>query len=353
MQYVIYITIHYRRENVISKAIFAIIIAINHLTTRALSMGQDRLLLIDKMNNLYGEIKKDIIGQDIPLRNICNQVEEAELDLVDKERPKGTFIFMGPTGVGKTETCKALSKYLYGSADKLYRIDMPGYKLIDSMTKLIGDDTGKLGELGNLLKSDDGSGGIILLDEFEKGHPEIVDICLSMLDDAVVTCGAGTRFNLEKFYIVFTTNVGSKEIIKAGSGRGRVSSRMMENLIYSAFINAGYRPEFLKRFDHVINFNFIKPEDAKKIAKLNLDKESKRIGEKIESELDYTEQVLTHAQLVGYNRNFGARPLKNKIQQFSQRAAAVHILNKEDVKFGQIALEDNAVKIKERKSKTI
>ncbi|MCJ8331349.1 MAG: AAA family ATPase [Lentisphaeria bacterium] len=285
--------------------------------------------MIEKLNEMRDFIKLYIKGQDPVIDLVCKRIEEAELGLTDPSRPKGSFIFLGPTGVGKTELCKLISTYLFGPK-QLIRLDMSEYMLEKNVNNLIGDDTGYLGRLGEGLQNNTGKGGIILFDEMEKGHRRIVDICLQMLDDARITCGRNESFCLKDYYLIFTSNIGSHKIIKAASGRANISTSLLEKIVLSEFIKSDYRPEFLARFDKLVMFDFIKPAVARDIAELNLQMQCKRVGEQAKLDISYSPNLINTCLMNGYKRELGVRPMRNYVEGVIQRAVAEKILSGND-----------------------
>ena len=272
-------------------------------------MNQDEN--VKKVHNFKKYLHESIKGQDEAIQDVFDIFSTGELDLREAGKPRGSFIFMGPTGVGKTEITKLASKYFFD--EDPIKINMPEFSRPENITKLIGDHTGKLGQLGDaIVKRSEEKGGVILFDEMEKAHPTIVDICLSMLDEAEVTCGPSRLLNLRNFYLVFTSNVGSHKILSLKKTNDK---DLLLQVIRGEFIRRGYRPEFLARFDKLVIFDFIKARVAREIALLNLHNESARFAQKANiDKITWTNDIINAACLNGYNRDGGVRPMRRYIQ---------------------------------------
>lgn len=287
--------------------------------------------LVKMLDNLQGKV----IGQDEAIKKVVKSIQRNRAGLKDPNRPIGSFIFLGPTGVGKTQLAKELSRYLFDNDDSLIRIDMSEYMEKFAISRLIGAPPGYVGyeEGGQLTeKVRRKPYSVVLLDEIEKAHPDVFNLLLQALDDGQMTDSLGRKVDFKNTIIIMTSNIGSRQLKDFGQGVGfstqaktssanEHSKGVVENALKRAFA-----PEFLNRIDDVIMFNSLSKEDIYKIIDIELSHLYKRI-----EELGYKIQLETGAKdfLVdkGYDANFGARPLKRAIQKYIEDALAEQILS--------------------------
>jgi ATP-dependent Clp protease ATP-binding subunit ClpA len=246
---------------------------------------------------LERSLRKSIRGQDHVFPAILERVTIGESNLASSHRPKGSFLFLGPTGVGKTETARILSHALHNGSEPI-RLDMAEFKAEDALTKFIGDHTGRLGRLGNILVQH--QKGILLADEIEKARPEVADVFLAILDAARVTCGVDRTFDLSGFYIIFTSNLGATDILRAR----HLNFTQIEKHVL-AQVASTFRPEFLGRIDSTLVFRKLTYEVQVEIAKLHLEGEHR------------------HLLQVGFDKYLGARPLRRAMERYIRYPVAL------------------------------
>ncbi len=262
--------------------------------------------LLAKLSSLESVLSERIIGQEHVIPRIAEVIRQGELGLTSKNEPRGCFFFLGPTGVGKTETAKTFARHLYGE-NHFFTLDMSEFKYPDSIIHLIGDHTGKVGRLGKILEI--ASEGIILFDEIEKAHPDIRDLFLQMYDEARITVGDGKVYSLSKFYLVITSNIGSRKIIH---GR-HTPFTTIENYVIRE-VSREFRPELIRRFRHIIVFDKLSLENQTEICRLVLEEEIKRLHQEHGFRISYEPDLLPFLLEQGYDEIYGARNLRNIIQ---------------------------------------
>jgi len=237
---------------------------------------------------------------------VQERVTIGESNLASPHRPKGSFIFLGPTGVGKTQLAHILSHALYDGSDPI-RLDMAEFNSDDALTKFIGDHTGRLGRLGHILVQH--QKGILLADEIEKAHPHVVDVFLAILDAGRVTCGVDRTFDLSGFYIIFTSNLGAADILRAR----HLNFTQIEKHVL-AQVSATFRPEFLGRIDSTLVFRKLTYEVQVEIAKMHLEREQAHLAERGHL-ITFHDDVLTFLLQVGFDKYLGARPLQKAMER--------------------------------------
>jgi ATP-dependent Clp protease ATP-binding subunit ClpC len=293
------------------------------------------------------ELKGKVIGQDDAVKKVVKAIQRNRAGLKDPNKPIGTFIFLGPTGVGKTELAKVLSRYLFDSEDALIRIDMSEYMEKFAVSRLIGAPPGYVGyeEGGQLTeKVRRKPYSIVLLDEIEKAHPDVFNLLLQVLDDGQLTDSLGRKIDFKNTIIIMTSNIGSRQLKEFGQGVGFATAAksnqadeharsVIENSLKKAFA-----PEFLNRIDDVIVFNSLAKEDIFRIIDLELESLYKRVNE-----LGYKVKITDNAKEFltdkGYDQNFGARPLKRAIQKYIEDPMAEEIIKGELVEGDTIELD--------------
>ena len=288
-----------------------------------------------KLVKMNEDIQKAIIGQDEAILKITKAIQRNRVGLKDPSKPIGSFIFLGPTGVGKTELAKALARYIFDSEDSLIRIDMSEYMEKFSISRLIGAPPGYVGyeEGGQLTeKVRRKPYSVILLDEIEKAHPDVYNILLQVLDDGQLTDGLGRKVDFKNTMIIMTSNIGVRQLKDFGSGVGfatqarkNAEEENAKGVIQNA-LKRTFSPEFLNRIDDVVIFNSLEQEDIFKIIDITLKDLYKRL-EGMGYTLKLTEGSKKFVAEKGFDRQFGARPLHRAIQKYIEDPLAEFILN--------------------------
>ncbi len=291
---------------------------------------------IEKLLRMEERLKERVVGQDEAIKLVCNAVRRARADLQDPNRPIGSFIFMGPTGVGKTELARALAEFLFDDEGAMVRVDMSEYMEKHSIARLIGAPPGYVGyeEGGYLTEAVRRRPySVMLFDEIEKAHPEVFNLLLQILDEGRLTDGKGRTVDFKNTVIIMTSNIGSDLIKDLGEeGRSEMQRRVLEAL------EAHFRPEFLNRIDETIIFNSLNPKNIKQIVEIQLKNLRKRLEQK-EIELSLTERTKEFLAEEGFDPNYGARPLKRTIQREIQDPLALRILEGEFSEGDHIAVD--------------
>lgn len=278
--------------------------------------------LISMENNLH----QRVIGQGKAVQAIADAVRRSRTGLQDPNRPIGSFLFLGPTGVGKTELAKALAEFLFDNEQALVRIDMSEYMEKHSVARLIGAPPGYVGydEGGQLTEAVRRKPySVILLDEIEKAHGDVFNILLQLLDDGRLTDGQGKVVNFKNTVIILTSNIASQEIKELNE---RKSSPDMIRQVIDSELSRHFRPEFLNRLDEIIVFDPLKKEEIKQIVEIQLNLLRKRVRER-KIKISLSENAINRIVEEGYDPDYGARPLKRIIQQRIQNNLAKLILN--------------------------
>lgn len=288
----------------------------------------------ERLLNMNKELKLSIIGQDQAVEKISKCIKRNRSGLKDPKKPTGVFLFLGPTGVGKTQLVKSLAKYIFGSDDSMIRIDMSEYSQEHNVARMIGAPPGYVGygEGGQLTeKIRRKPYSVILLDEIEKAHPKIFDIFLQIFDDGILTDGSGRRVNFKNTIIIMTSNIGSKEVktmrVPVGFGVDEEKIQKDSKAIIKKALNAKFSPEFLNRLDDVIIFNPLEKDSIYKIIDIELSNLSRRLNE-LKYTLVVTENVKKFLLEKGFDENMGARPLKRAIQRYLEDNISDEILRK-------------------------
>ena len=274
-----------------------------------------------KLNRMEEDLKKRIIGQDIAVKKISDTIKRSRAGISDPNRPIGSFIFLGPTGVGKTELTKALAEFMFDNDDSLIRVDMSEFMERHSVSKLIGSPPGYVGyeEGGNLTEMvRHRPYSVVLFDEIEKAHPEVFNILLQVLDNGRLTDAKGRVVNFKNTVIILTSNIGAQFIDKMeeiGFSMEKSKQNEYEDVKGKVMkaLKDNFRPEFLNRLDDVIIFDILSEQAVAKIVDIQLDIVRKRLEEK-EIKLVISKEVITYLAKEGYSPQYGARPLKRLIQ---------------------------------------
>src|SRR2546425_4036129 len=271
---------------------------------------------VKKLINMEDRLRQRVVGQDPALERVSNAIRRSRAGLSDPKRPIGSFIFLGPTGVGKTELARALAEFLFDDEHAMVRIDMSEYMEKHSVSRLVGAPPGYVGyeEGGQLTEAVRRRPyAVILLDEIEKAHSDVFNILLQILDDGRLTDGQGRVVNFKNTIIIMTSNIGSHLILEyRGKLQGDQYERMKESVLDA--MRRHFRPEFLNRVDEIIVFHSLSEEDLKKIVEIQLDRLRARLAER-RITLELTDQAKTHLAQTGYDSVYGARPLKRAIQR--------------------------------------
>ncbi len=289
----------------------------------------------NKLVHMADDLKKMVIGQDEAIGKICKAIQRNRVGLKDPKKPIGSFIFLGPTGVGKTELAKALSRNLFDTEDALIRIDMSEYMEKFSISKLIGAPPGYVGyeEGGQLTeKVRRKPYSVILLDEIEKAHPDVYNVLLQVLDDGILTDGLGRKIDFKNTTIIMTSNIGVRQLKDFGQGVGfqtnarKDSSEEHSKSVIQNALKRTFSPEFLNRIDDVIIFNSLGKEEIFKIIDIVLNELFGRLKE-LEFTLDLSKSAKEFVADKGFDPQYGARPLSRAIQKYIEDPLAEYILN--------------------------
>ncbi|MBD3366116.1 AAA domain-containing protein [candidate division WWE3 bacterium] len=284
----------------------------------------------EKLLELEDRMKERVIGQDQAVAEVSKALKRARVGIRDESKPIASFLFVGTTGVGKTETAKTLSRLYFGEESKMIRLDMSEYQQPDSVKKLIGNSDGSTsGILTEVVRSNPFS--VLLLDEIEKAAPQVLLTFLQVLDDGRLTDSAGNTVDFANTIIIATSNVGTREI-QAVAARDGSFSEMEEAALKK--VRDHYAPEFLNRFSGIIVFNPLSKEDVKKIARILLRKVEKVAAEK-DIKVTFTDGLLEGLVERGYNKEWGARPLARVIEDKVETYLADKLLSKE-IKRGDV-----------------
>ncbi|NVO86617.1 ATP-dependent Clp protease ATP-binding subunit [Hymenobacter terrestris] len=290
-----------------------------------------------KLLNMGEELRGKVIGQDKAIQQLVKAIQRTRVGLKDPKKPIGSFVFLGPTGVGKTELAKVLATYLFDKEDSLVRIDMSEYMEKFSISRLVGAPPGYVGyeEGGQLTeKIRRKPYSVILLDEIEKAHPDVYNILLQVLDDGILTDGLGRKVDFRNTIIIMTSNIGARDLQDFGAGIGfGTKSRQdnMDELTKGTITNAlkkTFSPEFLNRLDDVVVFNSLEKSDIHKIIDISLGKLLNRI-QTLGYKVELTDAAKDFVAEKGYDPKYGARPLNRAIQKYIEDPIAEEILKAE------------------------
>ena len=307
---------------------------------------------MDKLANMDNLLNGKVIGQEDAVKKVVKAIQRNRAGLKDPNRPIGTFIFLGTTGVGKTELAKVMARELFDSDDALIRIDMSEYMEKFAVSRLVGAPPGYVGyeEGGQLTEAVRRKPyAVILLDEIEKAHPDVFNILLQILDEGHVTDSLGRKVDFRNTIIILTSNIGTRDLKDFGDGVGFGTSAKKSNTdararatIESALKKA-FSPEFLNRIDDIIIFNALEKEDIKKIIDLELNKLYKRL-EKLNYSIQLTDDAKDFIAEKGWDKDFGARPLKRAIQKYIEDLLAEMLVNKQFTEGEEVVLKLNDAK---------
>lgn len=300
-----------------------------------------------KLLNMNEELGGKVIGQEEAIKKLTKAIQRTRVGLKDPKKPIGSFIFLGPTGVGKTELAKMLATYLFDKEDSLIRIDMSEYMEKFSVSRLVGAPPGYVGyeEGGQLTeKVRRKPYSVVLLDEIEKAHPDVFNILLQVLDDGILTDGLGRRVDFRNTIIIMTSNIGVRDLKDFGAGIGfanRAKTEGLDDIMKSTIQSAlkkAFSPEFLNRLDDVVVFNSLNKEHIFKIIDISLGKLFRRITD-LGYKIELTDKAKDFLAEKGYDQQYGARPLNRAIQKYLEDAIAEEIL-KGDLTEGDVITAD-------------
>ena len=307
---------------------------------------------MDKLANMDNLLNGKVIGQEDAVKKVVKAIQRNRAGLKDPNRPIGTFIFLGTTGVGKTELAKVMARELFDSDDALIRIDMSEYMEKFAVSRLVGAPPGYVGyeEGGQLTEAVRRKPyAVVLLDEIEKAHPDVFNILLQILDEGHVTDSLGRKVDFRNTIIILTSNIGTRDLKDFGDGVGFGTSAKKSNTDARAratienALKKAFAPEFLNRIDDIIIFNSLEKEDIKKIIDLELNKFYKRL-EKLNYKVELTDEARDFIAEKGWDKDFGARPLKRAIQKYIEDLLAEMLVNKQFSEGETVVLKLNEAK---------
>jgi ATP-dependent Clp protease ATP-binding subunit ClpC len=328
------------RELVTEEKVAEVVAMMSGIPVQRVAQAESKKLL-----TMGNDLRGSVIGQDQAIEKIVKAIQRNRAGLKDPNKPIGTFIFLGPTGVGKTQLAKILAKYLFDSADALIRVDMSEYMEKFAVSRLVGAPPGYVGyeEGGQLTeKVRRKPYSVVLLDEIEKAHPDVFHLLLQVIDEGRLTDSLGRRIDFKNTIIIMTSNIGSRQLSDFGKGVGFTAQTDMNDSEHSSFViqkalKKAFAPEFLNRIDDVIMFNPLSEKDIFKI----IDIELKGLYERVRN-LNFNLKISTAAKNFigqkGFDPQYGARPLKRAIQKFLEDEMAEAILKAEIVEGSTISI---------------
>ena len=301
----------------------------------------------EKLRRMGDDMKAMVVGQPEAIAKVTKAIQRNRVGLKDPKKPIGTFIFLGPTGVGKTELARALAKYMFDSEDALIRIDMSEYMEKFTVSRLVGAPPGYVGyeEGGQLTeKVRRKPYSVVLLDEIEKAHPDIYNILLQVLDDGQLTDGLGRKIDFKNTLIIMTSNIGARQLKEFGDGVGFATATRVQNAeennkaVIEKALKRTFSPEFLNRIDDIVIFNSLNKENIFEIIDILMKSVMKRLST-LGFSLELSAEAKDFIAEKGYDAQFGARPLHRAIQKYLEDQLAEEILSM-NVKKGDILIAD-------------
>ena len=296
--------------------------------------------------NLEDSIKEKIIGQDTAVEAVVNAIQRNKTGLKDPNKPIGSFIFLGQTGIGKTQLAKSLGEELFNNKDSLIRIDMSEYMEKFSVSRLIGAPPGYVGyeeggQLSERVRRKPYS--VVLLDEIEKAHPDVFNMLLQVLDDGYLTDSVGRKIDFKNTVIIMTSNIGTRKLKDFGTGVGfdteykRNDENKLSSEILKKSLSKKFSPEFLNRVDEIVVFNTLSHIEIEKIVKIELNNFKDRL-KSVDYNVKIDNKVIKFLSIKGYDKEFGARPIKRAIQKYLEDPLAKKIVNSEIKKGDKIEI---------------
>lgn len=321
---------HTRSHQVVNEdEIAGIVSSWTHIPVKSLTEGE-----AERLRNMEATLHKRVIGQDEAIGAVSKAVRRGRVGLKDPNRPIGSFIFLGPTGVGKTELTKALAEVMFGDENAMIRVDMSEYMEKHNVSKMIGSPPGYVGyeEGGQLTeKVRQKPYSVILFDEIEKAHGDVFNILLQILDDGHITDSKGRRVNFKNTIIIMTSNIGARSIIspkKLGFASSEDAEKSYEDMKKNVMdeVKRTFKPEFLNRIDETIVFHPLTSEQIREIATIMIKRLVERISKNVGIEMVLSEEALDFLSKKGYNQAYGARPLRRTIQTYVEDKLSDEIL---------------------------
>ena len=303
------------KQTIVLETVYQVVSSMTKIPVNKMDADDSKALM-----NVDKSIMGKVIGQDPAVVKIAKSIKRNRLGIKDPNRPIGSFIFLGSTGVGKTHLAKQLAKEMFGTEDSLIRVDMSEYQEKHSISKLVGAPPGYVGyEDGGLLteKVKNKPYSVILFDEVEKAHKDVFTILLQILDDGFVTDSLGRKINFKNTLIILTSNLGVKKLQDFGTGIGfsnnSYANEEAKKEVLMKEMKNFFSPEFINRIDDTIVFNSLTPEDIEKITEIELKKLMNRLGD-MKYTVTYNDEVVKYLAKIGFDEVYGARPLKRAIQ---------------------------------------
>lgn len=298
----------------------------------------------ERLLNMENILHERIVGQDKAVSAISKAIRRGRVGIKNPSRPLGSFIFLGPTGVGKTELCKSLAEAMFGSEDAIIKLDMSEYMEKHTVSKLIGSPPGYVGfdEGGQLTeKIRRKPYSVVLFDEIEKAHPDVFNMLLQILEDGVLTDSKGRKVSFKNSIIIMTSNVGASKIVDnkqaLGFESGEGAAKNIEELVMED-LKKTFKPEFLNRIDEIIVFNQLEKQDIEEIARRMLKSLTKRLKD-MDIDIDFKDEAISALAEAGFDKVYGARPLRRAIQQKIEDPLSELILEKKIAQGGKCTVD--------------
>jgi ATP-dependent Clp protease ATP-binding subunit ClpC len=350
-----------KRKDIPIELVYDVVSVMTKIPVNKLSLDDSKNLI-----NLEDSLEKSVIGQPEAIKTIAKSIRRNRLGIKDPNKPIGSFIFLGSTGVGKTLLAKELAKQIFGSEENLIRVDMSEFQEKHTVSRLIGSPPGYIGyeeggQLTEQVKTKPYS--VVLFDEVEKAHKDIFSSLLQLLDEGYMTDSFGRKINFKNCLIIMTSNIGVKKMqdFGAGIGFGKSSNVYADQELKKQMLNKElknyFAPEFINRLDEIIVFNTLKDEDVKKIVMVEINKLSKRLSG-LKLNITFDQSVIDFVSKVGFDEVYGARPLKRAIQEKLEDFISDEVLRgniKEEKNYTIKIEEENVIceeQLTEKKTKT-
>ena len=330
------------RETVDADRVAEVVAMMTGVPVQRIAMAEGRRLL-----EMAPALKKVIIGQDAAIDKVVKAIQRNRIGLKDPNKPIGSFLFLGPTGVGKTHLAKSLAKYMFDSAENLIRIDMSEYMEKFTVSRLVGAPPGYVGyeeggQLTERVRRHPYS--IVLLDEVEKAHPDVFNLLLQVMDEGRLTDSLGRQVDFKNTIIIMTSNVGSRQLKEFGNGvgfaTGDASSKEYSQSVIQTALNKTFSPEFLNRVDDIVMFDQLDRNAIFRIIDIELAGFYKRVDD-LGYTLELTEAAKNYVADKGYDRQYGARPLKRAIQKYLEDPLAEMIISAQVMPGSKIVIDYN------------